>query len=187
MDCNRGRRRLRKRETLPADAATIPASARGAFHLPPACHPIGGSGTSPVRCPFCSSTATPRLSPPNWHRVPDTQCQNNPLPADTAPSPAIMRPEISTPELRPITPPRPQQTTYRDMSRHSTHDPAVSKSVNARPVRHFQSASVCQSTGNPVNRTNVGNLRAKPAITFSSDSRQACCDAAAIESCPSIQ
>ena len=46
---------------LPADAVTIPASARDAFHLPPACHPIGGSGASPVRCPFCPSTATPRL------------------------------------------------------------------------------------------------------------------------------
>ena len=60
--------------------STIPADARGAFHLPPACHPIGGSGASPGRCPFCPSTATPRLSPPNWHRVSDTQCQNNPSP-----------------------------------------------------------------------------------------------------------
>ena len=38
--------------TVAADAVTIPADARGAFHLPPACHPIGGSGTSPGRCHF---------------------------------------------------------------------------------------------------------------------------------------
>ena len=56
-----------------------PADVRGTFHLPPACHPIGGSGASPGRCPFCSSTAMPR-HPPNWHRVSDTQCQNNSSP-----------------------------------------------------------------------------------------------------------
>ena len=31
----------------PADAVSIPASARGAFHLPPACHPTGGAGGIP--------------------------------------------------------------------------------------------------------------------------------------------
>ena len=57
-----------------------PAATRGSFHLPPACHPIGNAGASPGRCPFRSSTATPRSSPPNWHRVPDTQRQNNSSP-----------------------------------------------------------------------------------------------------------
>ena len=49
---------------LPADAVTIPVYARGAFHLPPACHPIGGSGASPSRCPFRSSTMRPPSPPP---------------------------------------------------------------------------------------------------------------------------
>ena len=44
---------------LPADAVILPADARGTFHLPPR-PPIGGSEASPGRCPFCSSTATPR-------------------------------------------------------------------------------------------------------------------------------
>ena len=60
--------------------APSPASARSTFHPPPACHPIGGAGTSPGRCPFCSSAAMPRSSPSNWHSVPDTQCQNNSSP-----------------------------------------------------------------------------------------------------------
>ena len=51
----------------------------------------------------------------------------------------------------------------------------------------FQNASVRQPAGKPVNRMNDGNLWAKPVITFSSDSRQDCRDAAAIESRPSIQ
>ena len=42
----------------PADAATIPADARGTFHLPPAAD-------------------TPR---PNWREVSDTARQNNSLP-----------------------------------------------------------------------------------------------------------
>ena len=45
--------------------------------LSSACCPIGGAGSSPGHCPSCSSAAMPRSSPPNWHRVPDTQCQNN--------------------------------------------------------------------------------------------------------------
>ena len=46
-------------DTLPADAVTIPATARGTFHLPPAAIPSGVRG--PLRCPFCPSTATPKL------------------------------------------------------------------------------------------------------------------------------
>ena len=65
---------------LPADAATIPAYARATFHLPPACHPIGGSGASPVRCLSRPSAATPRSSPPNWHRVSDTARQTTSSP-----------------------------------------------------------------------------------------------------------
>ena len=44
----------------PAAAVTIPAAPL----LSSACFPIGGSGASPGRCPFRSSTATPRSSPP---------------------------------------------------------------------------------------------------------------------------
>lgn len=46
------------KQHTPVDAVTIPAAC-GAFHLP-------------------SGANTPR---PNWHRVPDIQCQNNSLPS----------------------------------------------------------------------------------------------------------
>ena len=44
----------------------------------PCCRPLAilrGCGGIPLSLSFCSSTATPRLSPPNWHRVSNTQRQ----------------------------------------------------------------------------------------------------------------
>ena len=51
---------------LPADAVTIPADARGAFHLPPACHPIGGSGASLLPRLWTADEVTVR---PNRNRI----------------------------------------------------------------------------------------------------------------------
>ena len=78
-----------------------PASARGTFHLPPACHPIGDAGASPGRCPFRSSTAMPRVSPPNWHRASDTQCHPTPRHPRLRPRQARRaRPAIQLAKLR---------------------------------------------------------------------------------------
>ena len=158
----------------PSPPAARGKPARRHSLLSSACHPIGGSGASPGRCPSRSSTATPRLSPPNWHRVSDTQCQNNPSPPADIPQNVVNRRTPSSPNdisRYVVVPQAVPQPTPRRCGRHPRRRPRrispPARSELARPNWHRVSDTQCQNQP-----AETVTIPAPPAAHFTCRPRQ---------------